>query len=202
MRAGPLLTVARRQTYSSPSRRSSPHSHWSRCTSCQHRPSAQGYRSGKPGTAGGCGAGRLQGQRQSLCWTLGAQLCLLKQGQAANEVVKLRPIWWDRSSEHSRKTRVGRSPWKCSPQSSSCSSSPSLQLEVLSQTWLAGTQVTLSSHKKPVRLLEAAQRRFAEGKARDAIFWQSHAHRWYGEETKKISKSKGVEFRNVFVIWK
>lgn len=57
-----------------------------------------------------------------------------------------------------------------SPQSCSCSSSPFLQLLTLSQTQLAGTQVTLSSHKKPVWLLGAVQKRFTEGKARKPLF--------------------------------
>lgn len=41
----------------SPSRQSSLHSHSSHYTSGQHRPSTQGYHSGKPGTPAGCGAG-------------------------------------------------------------------------------------------------------------------------------------------------
>lgn len=78
---------ASRQTYSSPSRQSSPRSRSSHYTSGQHKPRTWGDCSRKSGVLGGCGASHLQGHTQRTWWTPPGTATPAKTGMARSKVL-------------------------------------------------------------------------------------------------------------------
>lgn len=108
-------TVARRETYSSPSHQSSLRSHSSRYTSDRHRPSTRGYCSGKPGIPEGCGASHLQGRTHGTRAQLHrAQMHRLKRGWQLPKAAVMggRLVLPPAVSGHERRCRWGSCGWR------------------------------------------------------------------------------------------